>query len=229
MPGRGPKVFPKSPDFTKVHFRLPGIRRSRARNCIDYRGPGLSAAFAHVRPRHPPPGIGTVPVVTHVISSWIPPRDHRRHSFRCVPKMMIQFTALFRRLVSRDLAIGRRRMGLNDTVPKRRLPYRNRHDVPIGPMGQKSHGRGLANRACLFKFIARRDAPPTDKVSESRLRPGVILRKVTNGLRGEWGTEIYAGFRFVISTAKAGPDSVCDAMRFAPSAKRPATAVAGTG
>ena len=49
--------------------------------------------------------------------------------------------------------------------------------------------------------------PPTNNVSERNLRPSVIFRKVTNGFRCEWGTETYAAFRSVVSTAKANVSS----------------------
>ena len=38
----------------------------------------------------------------------------------------------------------------------------------------------------LFVFVTRRDVPPTNNVSEQRLRPSVIFRKVTNGFRSAW-------------------------------------------
>ena len=38
----------------------------------------------------------------------------------------------------------------------------------------------------LFVFVTRRDVPPTNNISERRLRPSVIFRKVTNGFRSAW-------------------------------------------
>ena len=42
----------------------------------------------------------------------------------------------------------------------------------------------------LFVFVTRRDVPPTNNVSEQRLRPSVIFRKVTNGFRSAWGAGV---------------------------------------
>ena len=45
----------------------------------------------------------------------------------------------------------------------------------------------------------------------------------------EWGTETYAAFRSVVSTAKANGTSVYDTIRFVLSAKRPVVVIAGVG
>jgi len=53
----------------------------------------------------------------------------------------------------------------------------------------------------------------------------VIFRKVTNGLRSEWGADTYAAFRSVVSTAKANGRSALGDLRnvlAAPSAKHEA-------
>ena len=50
--------------------------------------------------------------------------------------------------------------------------------------------RGIEKcRDKLFVFVTRRDVPPTNNVSEQRLRPSVIFRKVTNGFRSAWGAQ----------------------------------------
>lgn len=87
----------------------------------------------------------------------------------------------------------------------------------------------LANRAHLFVFMSRRDVPFTNNISERHLRPSVIFRKVTNCFRCEWGTETYAAFRSVVSTAKANGTSVYDTIRFVLSAKRTVEVMAGVG
>ena len=84
-----------------------------------------------------------------------------------------------------------------------------------------------ANRAHLFVFMTRRDVPYTNNASERHLRPSVIFRKVTNGFRCEWDAETYAGFRSVVSTAKANGASVLDAVRFVLSARKPRNVFAG--
>jgi transposase len=145
------------------------------------------------------------------------------------------FSAPFRWLLLRAIAIGRRRETLKDATLKqyfydldRRLD-RIMAAVPIGEPGRKLHKRMLANRAHLFVFMTNRDVPCTNNVSERHLRPSVIFRKVTNGFRCEWGAETYAAFRSVVSTAKANRASVLDTVRFVISAKRSGNALAGAG
>jgi transposase len=145
------------------------------------------------------------------------------------------FSSPFRRLLLRALAIGRRRETLMDTTLKQYLYDLDRRldriiaAVPIGTAGHKLRKRILANRGHLFVFMTRRDVPATNNVSERHLRPSVIFRKVTNGFRCEWGSETYAAFRSVVSTAKANHASVYDMIRFVLSAKRPVDAMLGAG
>ena len=61
--------------------------------------------------------------------------------------------------------------------------------------------RGIEKcRDKLFVFVTRRDVPPTNNVSEQRLRPSVIFRKVTNGFRSAWGAQGYAAVCSVTAT-----------------------------
>jgi hypothetical protein len=53
--------------------------------------------------------------------------------------------------------------------------------------------------------------------------------KVTNGFRREWGGEIHAAFRSVVSTAKANGASVYGTIRFVLSAKLPLEPLARVG
>lgn len=135
----------------------------------------------------------------------------------------------------RAIAIGRRRDTLRDTTPRQYLYDRGRRldriitTVPIGAAGRKLRKRMLANRTHLFVFMTWRDVPATNNVSERHRRPGVIFRKVTNGFRCEWGSETYAAFRSVVSTAKANRASVYDTIQFVLSAKLSMEAVAGMG
>ena len=131
-----------------------------------------------------------------------------------------EFSAAFKRLLLRAVAIGRRRPTLQDTTLTqyhadldRRLD-RIMAAVPLGEPGRKLRKRIAANRAHLFVFVANRDVPYTNNVSERHLRPSVIFRKVTNGFRCQWGAETYAAFRSVISTAKANRAPVLDVLRF---------------
>ena len=145
------------------------------------------------------------------------------------------FSAPFRRLLLRAMAIGKRRDTLKDTTLRQYLyDVERRLDriigaVPIGEAGRKLHKRMRANRAHLFVFMTNRDVPYTNNASERHLRPSVIFRKVTNGFRCEWGAETYAGFRSVVSTAKANGASVLDAVRFVLSARKPRNVFAGVG
>ena len=145
------------------------------------------------------------------------------------------FSAPFRRLLLRAIAIGRRRETLKDTTLKQYLYNLDRRldaimaAVPIGEPGRKLCKRMAANRAHLFVFMINRDVPYTNNVSERHLRPSVIFRKVTNGFRCEWGAETYAAFRSVVSTAKANRASVLDTIRFVLSVKLPVEPIAGVG
>jgi transposase len=145
------------------------------------------------------------------------------------------FSAPFRWLLLRAIAIGRRRETLKDSTLKQYLYDLDRRldrimaAVPVGEPGRKLHKRMLANRAHLFVFMTSRAVPATNNVSERHLRPSVIFRKVTNGFRCEWGAETYAAFRSIVSTAKANRASVLDTVRFVISAKRPAGNLAGAG
>ena len=130
------------------------------------------------------------------------------------------FSAPFKRLLLRAIAIGRRRDTLKDITLKQYLADLDRRldrimaAVPLGEPGRKLRKRMAANRAHLFVFITNRGVPYTNNVSERHLRPSVIFRKVTNGFRCEWGAETYAAFRSLVSTAKANRASVLDVLRF---------------
>jgi len=145
------------------------------------------------------------------------------------------FSAPFRLLLLRAVAIGRRRETLKDTTLKQYLGDLDRRldrimaAVPIGEPGRKLRKRMAANRAHLFVFMINRDVPYTNNVSERHLRASVIFRKVTNGFRCEWGSETYAAFRSVVGTAKLNQVSVFDTIQFVLSAKSSVEALAAAG
>jgi transposase len=145
------------------------------------------------------------------------------------------FSAPFRRLLLRAIAIGRRREMLKDTTMAQYLYDLDRRldrimaAVPLGEPGRKLRKRIAANRAHLLVFMSDRDVPYTNNVSERHLRPSVIFRKVTNGFRCEWGAETYAAFRSVVSTAKANSVSVLDTIRFVLSPQTARIALADPG
>ncbi len=145
------------------------------------------------------------------------------------------FSAPFKRLLLRAIAIGRRRDGLMDSTLKQYLADLDRRldrimaAVPLGEPGRKLRKRIAANRAHLFVFVTNRDVPYTNNISERHLRPSVIFRKVTNGFRCVWGAETYAAFRSVVSTAKANSASVLNVLRFVLTTKIPETLSARPG
>jgi transposase len=137
------------------------------------------------------------------------------------------FSAPFKRLLLRAIAIGRRRDTLKDTTLKQYLADLDRRldrimaAVPLGEPGRKLRKRMAANRAHLFVFVTNRNVPYTNNVSERHLRPSVIFRKVTNGFRCEWGAETYAAFRSLVSTTKVNRASVLEVLRFVLAAPLP--------
>ncbi len=145
------------------------------------------------------------------------------------------FSAPFKRLLLRAIAIGRRRETLKDSTLKQYLADLDRRldriiaAVPLGEPGRKLRKRIAANRAHLFVFITNRDVPYTNNISERHLRPSVIFRKVTNGFRCEWGAETYAAFRSIVSTAKANHASVLEVLRFVLAARLPVQPLAEVG
>jgi transposase len=131
------------------------------------------------------------------------------------------FAAPRHRLSLRAIAIGRRRDGLKDsTLAQYRADLDRRPDrimaaAPACREGEKLRRRIGRDRAHLFVFVADREAPATNNVSERHLRPSVIFRKVTNGFRAEWGAAVYAACRSVVSTAKLNGHAVLAAIRSA--------------
>jgi hypothetical protein len=132
----------------------------------------------------------------------------RRYAVECGDTA---FSAPFKRLLLRAIAIGRRRDTLKDITLKHYLADLDRRlnrimaAVPLGEAGRKLLKRIAANRAHLFVFITNRDVPYTNNVSERHLRPSVIFRKVTNGFRCEWGAETYAA---ALSSAPQRPTAL---------------------
>jgi transposase len=62
--------------------------------------------------------------------------------------------------------------------------------------------RFLKHRQALFLFLHEPAVPPTNNASERSLRPSVVHRKVTGGLRSEAGAAAYAILRTVADTAR---------------------------
>src|SRR6516164_2471944 len=79
-----------------------------------------------------------------------------------------------------------------------KTPLRTRFDAHSSPCAFVIARRREKDK--LFVFVTRRDVPPTNNISERRLRSSVIFRKVTNGFRSAWGAQIYAAICSVIET-----------------------------
>jgi len=116
------------------------------------------------------------------------------------------FAPGFKFLLMRAFAIGRRRRSLADSTLlacRRDLERRLTRLLAVEPDTAAGHRlrRGIGKcRDKLFVFITHRDVPPTNNISERRLRPSVIFRKVTNGFRSAWGAQAYAAICSVIET-----------------------------
>ena len=55
-------------------------------------------------------------------------------------------------------------------------------------------------RDAIFVFLYRTDVSPTNNISERRLRPAVIHRKVSGGFRSDWGAKTYAALKSLTDT-----------------------------
>ena len=93
------------------------------------------------------------------------------------------FSAPFKRLLLRAIAIGRRRERLaGSTLTQYQADLQRRldrimADAPLGGPGRRLRKRIAANQAHLFVFVTNRDVPYTNNISERHLRPSVIFRQ----------------------------------------------------
>jgi transposase len=69
------------------------------------------------------------------------------------------------------------------------------------PKAKRLQRRYLKYRDGVFLFLYRTDVSPTNNISEQRLRPSVIHRKVTGGFRSDWGAQTYAALKSLTDTA----------------------------
>jgi transposase len=122
-------------------------------------------------------------------------------------------------LLKHACEIGRRRPILADTtLAGHRRALDRRLDALLATSPDSKAGLDLkwAIAACrdkLFVFVTRRDVPATNNVSERALRPSVIFRRVTNGVRSAWGAEIYADIRSIVATGQLNGRSALAAIR----------------
>ena len=98
----------------------------------------------------------------------------------------------------------------------------------LGPGASARQGHGLSadkrtrvrkrygkDRDSLFTFMTERGVPPTNNGPERDIRPSTIFRKVTNGFRSEWGSELYAGVRSTLNTGRHQGRSAFEAIQAA--------------
>lgn len=117
------------------------------------------------------------------------------------------------------IGVGKRRCELKDSTLKAYAAKAERRlDALVGipaahPAGQVLQRQIKAWRTKFFVFLADRDVPPTNNVSEREIRPSVVFRKVTNGFRSDWGAQIHAGYRSVTGTARLKGQPALDAVR----------------
>jgi transposase len=74
--------------------------------------------------------------------------------------------------------------------------------APEHPEGRRLFERFCHIRDGLFTFLDVEGVSPTNNVSEQALRWSVIYRKVVMGLRSNWGAELFANVRSIVSTGK---------------------------
>jgi transposase len=118
------------------------------------------------------------------------------------------FAPRLKRVLRRALALHTRR----DTLAASTL-YPSRCDLmrrvtrclalqPPNPHGHRRQQRDakLQEHVCLF--LDEAGTPPTNHSSEQAIRLSTVFRHVTNGLRSEWGRDLFAAVRSVMNTGK---------------------------
>jgi transposase len=73
---------------------------------------------------------------------------------------------------------------------------------PETTQGQRLKKRSTAIQNNLFLFLADASLPPTNNSSEQAMRLSTVFRKVTNGLRSDWGRDLFAAVRSMVNTGK---------------------------
>lgn len=113
-----------------------------------------------------------------------------------------------RDLLRWTIRVARRRPSLKDsTLATYAATAERRLDTLVAvraghPAGAELQRLIKAWRGKFFVFLARRDVPPTNNVSEREIRPSVVFRKVTGGFRSDWGAAVHAGYRSITGTAR---------------------------
>jgi transposase len=73
---------------------------------------------------------------------------------------------------------------------------------PANPHGRRRQKRDTKIQDHLFLFLDEAAIPPTNNASEQAIRMSTVFRKVTNGVRSEWGRDLFAAVRSVVNTGK---------------------------
>jgi len=118
------------------------------------------------------------------------------------------FAPRMKRLLLKAIAVHRRRQSLAASTVKQycsRIRGALREVLNLKPTvaeGQRLLKRYQKIRNNLLYFLEDETVPPTNNSSEQALRWSVVFRKVTNGFRSDWGTELFAHVRSLVNTAK---------------------------
>jgi transposase len=124
------------------------------------------------------------------------------------------FAPRMKSLLLRAVVLARRRKALAEST-RRAYLRRLDHDLnsvmvlaPTNPHGRRLRNRYGKVRSHLFTFLEHPEVPPDNNGSERELRPTATYRKVTGGFRSNWGAELFAAVRSVVSTAaRRGTDA----------------------
>ena len=120
----------------------------------------------------------------------------------------VVFAPIMKRLLLRALAIHKRR---DARAPSTRYQYRLdikrrlRRCLDLDPDqadGIRLRKRYDALRENLFLFLEDESIPPTNNSSERAIRMSTLFRKVTNGFRSDWGSDLFAAIRSVVNTGR---------------------------
>ena len=111
-------------------------------------------------------------------------------------------------LLLRACVLARRRDRLKDgTLAAYGRDLEWRLDKIMARQPTDKHGKRLRKRTgkdrdSLYTIMTERAVPPTNNGSEHDIRPSTVFRKLTNGFRSEWGSDLYAGVRSSLNAGR---------------------------
>jgi transposase len=73
---------------------------------------------------------------------------------------------------------------------------------PTNPHGRRLQKRYTKIQDSLFVFLDDAAIPSTNHAREQAIRMSTVFRKVTHGVRSEWGRDLFAAVRSVVNTGK---------------------------